>query len=82
MEHSAAHSFPDMQAIRNEFVSAGALDPVQLRFQVVEYDKTSGEMLGVPMRNIGFFEAIEKTKDLIEARSESHFLVHPVGFIQ
>jgi hypothetical protein len=81
VQHSA-QSLPDLQSIRNEALSAGALDPVSLRFRVVEYDKASGELLGVPMQDIGFYEAIEKTARLIQLRSESHFCLHPVGFIQ
>jgi hypothetical protein len=72
---------PDLQAIRAEAVSAGALDPTTLMFQVMEYDKISGELLGVPMRDIALGEAIEKTARLIEARSDSHFFLRPVGFI-
>lgn len=68
--------------LRNEALSAGAIDPFHLRFQVVEYDKASGAMLGVPMRDVGFREAIEQTARLIESRSDSHFCLHPVGFIQ
>ncbi len=75
-------NMPDMQAIRNEVIAAGAIDPMSLRFRVVEYDKASGEVLGVPMQNIGLSEAIEKTAHLIQQRSESHFFVHPVGFVQ
>ena len=81
MQHSA-QSLPDLQAIRNEAVSAGALDPINLRFRVVEYDKASGELLGIPMQDIGLSEAIEKTAQLIQIRSDSHFYLHPVGFIQ
>jgi hypothetical protein len=73
---------PDMQALRNEAIAAGALDPMNLRFRVMEYDRVSGELLGVPMQDIGFYEAVEKTKRLIEARADSHFCLHPVGFIQ
>jgi hypothetical protein len=73
---------PDMQALRNEAIAAGALDPTNLRFRVMEYDRASGELLGVPMQDIGFYEAVEKTKRLIEARADSHFCLHPVGFIQ
>jgi hypothetical protein len=81
VQHSA-QPLPDLQSIRNEAVSAGALDPMNLRFRVVEYDKASGELLGVLMQDIGFREAIEKTACLIESRSDSHFCLHPVGFIQ
>jgi hypothetical protein len=75
-------SIPDLQAIRNEAISAGALDPMSLRFRVVEYDKVSGEFLGVPMQDIGLTEAIENTARLIQSRGDSHFCLHPVGFIQ
>ncbi len=73
---------PDVEALRNEAMFAGALDPMSLRFQIIEYDKTSGEMLGVPCGNIGFREAIEKTAGLIERRRDSHFCLQPVGFVQ
>jgi hypothetical protein len=80
MEHFV-ESLPDLQSIRNEALSAGAVDPMNLMFQVIEYDKASGELLGVPMRDIGLREAIEKTARLIRMRSDSHFFVHPVGFV-
>jgi hypothetical protein len=89
MEHSALQSLPlpefqmpDLQALRSEVLSAGALDPVKLRFRVVEYDKASGELLGVPIEDIGFLDAVEKTARLIQSRGNSHFCLHPVGFIQ
>jgi hypothetical protein len=75
-------ALPDLQTIREEAMSAGALDPMYLRFNVVEYDKASGQFLGVPMQDIGFSEAIEKTARLIEKRSDSHFCLDPVGFVQ
>jgi hypothetical protein len=55
---------------------------MNLRFRVLEYDKASGELLGVPIQNIGFLEAVETTARLIRSRSDSHFCLHPVGFIQ
>ena len=55
---------------------------MSLRFRVVEYDKASGKLLGIPMQDIGLSEAIEKTAQLIQIRSDSHFYLHPVGFIQ
>jgi len=73
---------PDLEALRNEALFAGALDPMSLRFQVVEYDKSSGEVLSVPCENLGFREAIETTACLIEKRRHSHFCLQPVGFIQ
>ncbi len=73
---------PDIDALRNEAMFAGALDPTTLRFKIVEYDKFSGEMLGVPCNNIGFTEAITTTAGLIERRRDSHFCLQPVGFLQ
>jgi hypothetical protein len=73
---------PDLEALRNEALFAGALDPMSLRFQIIEYDKKSGEFLSVPFEDIGFREAIETTAGLIEKRRDSHFCLHPVGFIQ
>ncbi len=78
----AETQIPDLEALRNEAIFAGALDPMSLRFQIVEYDKSSGELLGVPCGNIGFREAVEKTARLIERRRESHFCLEPVGFLQ
>jgi hypothetical protein len=73
---------PELDALRHEAIFAGALDPMSLRFQIVEYDKSSGALLGVPCDDIGFREAIEKTAGLIERRRDSHFCLQPVGFIQ
>jgi hypothetical protein len=73
---------PDLQAIRTQALAAGAMDPTSLRFRVVEYDKFSGEMLGVPLQDMALSEAIEKTAHLIKVRGDSHFFLHPVGFIQ
>ena len=75
-------STPDLDALRNEALFAGALDPMTLRFQIVEYDKSSGELLGVRCNDIGFREAIEHTAGLIERRQDSHFCLQPVGFVQ
>lgn len=82
MEHVSQTAMPDLEALRNEALFAGALDPMSLRFQVVEYDKSSGEVLSVPCENLGFQEAIETTAGLIAERRHSHFCLQPVGFIQ
>jgi hypothetical protein len=73
---------PDFEALRNEALFAGALDPMSLRFQIVEYDKSSGELLSVPGGNLGFREAVQTTAELIQERRDSHFCLEPVGFIQ
>ncbi len=72
----------NIDAMRHEALMAGALDPMSLRFAIVEYDKWSGERLGMPGDNLGFREAVYKTANLIEANSESHFCLQPVGFVQ
>jgi len=73
---------PDLETLRNEALFAGALDPMTLRFKIVEYDKFSGELLGIPRRDLGFREAVETTAGLIESRQDSHFCLEPVGFLQ
>ena len=83
MQHSGVTGkMPNLDAIRNEALRAGALDPMSLRFQIVEYDKHSGEKLGVPCEDVGFREAVARTADLIEIHQDSHFCLEPVGFLQ
>jgi len=72
----------DIQSLRAEAMQAGALDPMTLRFRVVEYDKFDGTVVGVPFDDIGFPEALAHTADLVRTRSESHFCLQPVGFVQ
>jgi hypothetical protein len=72
----------NLDALRNEALMAGALDPMSLLFSIVEYDKFSGERLSTPGDNLGFQEAVAKTAGLIEAHSDSHFCLQPVGFVQ
>jgi hypothetical protein len=73
---------PNVESLRNEALFAGALDPMTLRFQIVEYDKFSGKLLSVPGGNFGLEEAIETTAELIAKNQHSHFCLEPVGFIQ
>ena len=72
----------DIQTLCDQAMQAGALDPMTLRFRVVEYDKFDGTFVSVPFDDIGFPEALEQTADLVRTRSESHFCLQPVGFIQ
>jgi len=71
-----------LDALRHEALLAGAMDPMSLRFAIVEYDKWSGERLSTAGENLGFTEAVVKTQGLIEANSDSHFCLQPVGFVQ
>ena len=75
-------TLPDLEALRNQALFAGALDPMSLRFQIVEYNKSSGELLGVRCADIGFRDAIQTTAGMIESRRDSHFCLQPVGFVQ
>jgi len=72
---------PDFQEIRNEVMSGGAVDPMSLRFQIVEYHKSSGEQLGIHARDLGFRAAVETAASLIPGRDQSHFCLEPIGFI-
>jgi hypothetical protein len=73
---------PDYQAIRHEAMMAGGIDLMSLRFRVVEYEKATGEMIGVAIEEAGFRTAVEETQALIRENSDSHFCLEPVGFIQ
>ena len=73
---------PDVSTIRNNALLSGGIDPVSLRFRVVEIQKSTGEFLGVPVEDLGFFDAVETTKSLIEDSEDSHFLLEPIGFVQ
>jgi hypothetical protein len=75
-------AMPDINALREEAILAGAMDPMSLRFRIVEFDKTSGEQVGVPADDISFSDGILRTASLIEARYNSHFCLEPVGFLQ
>lgn len=77
----SALSLPDFQALRNEVISGGAIDPMTLRFKIVEYNKASGEQLGILADDLGFRAAVEKAASLIPRRAQSHFCLEPVGFI-
>jgi hypothetical protein len=73
---------PDVQTLRNEALTAGAMDPMNLRFRIVECDRFDGALLSVAVEDIGFEEAIEHTAGLARTRADSHFYLEPVGFIQ
>jgi len=73
---------PDFETIRQDALLAGGVDLMSLRFRVVEYEKSSGDLIGVAIENAGFRAAFEKTQKLIARNSESHFCLEPVGFIQ
>lgn len=75
-------TLPNVEALRNEARLAGAQDPMALRFRIVEFDKSSGELLGIPHADLGFREAVETAAGLVESRCDSHFCLQPVGFIQ
>jgi hypothetical protein len=66
---------PDLQTIRNDALTAGGVDPMFLRFRVVE-------LLGITAHNVGFREAVEMTESLMRDRRDSHFCLEPVGFLQ
>ncbi len=73
---------PDFETIRQDAVMAGGIDVMSMRFRVIEYEKATGELLGVAIQNAGFRDAVEKTQKLISKRADSHFCLEPVGFLQ
>jgi hypothetical protein len=73
---------PDFQTIRHEALAAGGIDLFSLRFRVVEYEKSTGEMIGVAIENAAFRDAVEETQAMIREKAASHFCLEPVGFIQ
>jgi hypothetical protein len=75
-------TLPDVEAVRNQALLDGALDPMSFRFRIVEYDKLTGELLNIPCPDAGFGEAIEMAAGLIESRRDSHFCLQPIGFLQ
>ncbi len=79
---SCGQSAPDINAIRSEALLAGGVDPFSLRYRVVEYRRSNGELIGFPLDDLGFVDAVEKTAALIQSASDSHFCLEPVGFLQ
>jgi hypothetical protein len=73
---------PDFQTIRHEAMMAGGVDLMNIRFRVVEYEKSTGEMIGVAIEDAGFRDAVEETQQMIRRNAASHFCLEPVGFIQ
>jgi hypothetical protein len=75
-------ALPDFETIRQDAVLAGGIDLMSLRFRVVEYEKSTGEVIGVAIENAGFRDAVEETQILIQANEASHYCLEPVGFLQ
>jgi hypothetical protein len=73
---------PDFQTIRHEALTAGGIDVMSLRFRVVEYEKTTGELIGVAIENAAFPDAVQETQAMIRENDSSHFCLEPVGFLQ
>lgn len=80
MTHQTGMTSAD--TIRHEAMRSGGLDPMSLRFRVVEYEKASGQMLGVPLADVAFPDAVARTAALIEKRVDSHFCLEPIGYLQ
>ena len=73
---------PSFQTIRDEAMDAGGVDPLFLRFRVVELEQLTGRVLGIPAQNAGFREAVEITNSLLQDGRTSHFRLEPVGLLQ
>lgn len=75
------HHLPDISQLCEDAVSAGAIDPMSLRFMVIEYDRRDGSVLGIPFPDVTLTEALRLTAGLIGRGTGSGFLLEPVGFI-
>lgn len=73
---------PDREMIRHDALNAGGVDPVVLLFRIVEYRKSSGKLVGVPVEEAGFDAAVEIVTALIRTNSDSRFSLEAVGFLQ
>jgi hypothetical protein len=73
---------PEIHAIREHAVIAGAIDPLTLRFRILHYRESTGELIGVRGDDLGFGEAVTRARGLIERHSDSHFYLEPVAFVQ
>ena len=73
---------PDREVIRHDALRAGGIDPVVLLFRIVEYRKSSGKLVGVPVEEAGFDAAVEMVTALIRTNSDSRFSLEAVGFLQ
>jgi hypothetical protein len=80
--NNAVHVSPDPDTIRFEALTAGGMDPMFLRFRVVELEQHTGHVLGIQAHNVGFREAVQMTENLLKDGRESHFCLEPVGFLQ
>lgn len=72
----------DVMALCEQALAAGAVNPMSLRFRVVEYDKFDGTLVGVAFDDLAFDDAVEQTADLIRERADSHFCLQPLGYLQ
>jgi hypothetical protein len=70
------------QAIRDDALGNGAIDPSGLRFRIVEYRKGSDQLVRVLAHDLCFPAAIEEAMKLMHTRGESRFCLQPVGFVQ
>ena len=75
-------NLPDPQAIRSDAFTAGGVDPMVLRFRVVELEQQTGTVLGIQAHNLGFHEAVAMTEELLSDGRDSHFCLVPVGYLQ
>lgn len=79
---SPAPALPEFRKIREDALRGGALDPMGLRYRILEYDRSGGGLIGIRAGDVGFREAIEKTRAWIETNSGSHFCIEPIAFLQ
>ena len=80
--HNLLSGTTEAQAIRRNALQNGGVDPMNLRFRVVEYSLADGSQLSIPVEDMGFVEAVSTTQVLMAKSVDSHFCLEPIGYIQ
>jgi len=71
---SLALALPEFRKIRKDALRRGALDPMGLRYRILEYDRSGGGLIGIRAGDLGFREAVEKTAGLDRNKFRFSFL--------
>ena len=70
-----------LHSLRDEAISAGAIDPFSLTFKVVEYDIEQDRIIRTLFDDLSFRDAVERVGQLVAEGTQSHFYLKPTGFV-
>jgi hypothetical protein len=71
----------DITEIRQAAIQAGGVDPVTLRFRVIEYDKDNGEFRKLLMTDSSLSGAVMEVRRITPECPWSRFVLEPIAFI-